>query len=165
MAQSSWLTLALKSAHGIYTGHLVSHRKKSNFTGFSRQIGRKIGRSCRKFRGKLRRETISKNQPLALEFFGQILLKSISVALIWPALLTFLTEVIICSFNNALEKWANVWVISMALLSLRCTHLSRKTSLVAWREEQQLYLQPNKRPHDMWFNFCKGQSCVSYHYM
>ena len=48
----------------------------NNFQG---QILRKIGRFHRKFRwGKLRQETISKKQPISLDFFWQISLKSIN---------------------------------------------------------------------------------------
>ena len=38
------------------------------------------------FGGKLRQETISKKQPISLDFFWQISLKSINFASIWPAL-------------------------------------------------------------------------------
>ena len=38
------------------------------------------------FGGKLRQETISKKEPILRDFFGQISLKSINLALIWPAL-------------------------------------------------------------------------------
>ena len=44
--------------------------KKSNFKGFSGQILGKIGRS-ENFGGKLRPETISKKQPISLDFFGK----------------------------------------------------------------------------------------------
>ena len=65
------------------------------------------------FTGKLRQETISKNQPISLGFFWQSLLKTINFASIWPALFNvFLTGIIICSFNNSLlEKWANAKVV------------------------------------------------------
>ena len=45
--------------------------KKSNFEGFSGQILRKIGRFHEKFLGQLRQETISKKQPILLDFFGK----------------------------------------------------------------------------------------------
>ena len=45
--------------------------KKSNFEGFSGQILRKIGRFHGKFWGKLRQETISKKQPISMDFFGK----------------------------------------------------------------------------------------------
>ena len=49
---------------------------------FQRQILRKIGRFHGKFRGggKPRHETISKKQPISLDFGGEILLKSINFA-------------------------------------------------------------------------------------
>ena len=47
---------------------------------FQGQILRKIGRFHGKFRGKLRQETISKKQPISLDFFWQISLKSINFA-------------------------------------------------------------------------------------
>ena len=54
------------------------------------------------FGGKLRQETISKKQPISLDFFWQISLKSINFASIWPALFNvFLTGIIMCSFNNS----------------------------------------------------------------
>ena len=67
------------------------------------------------FWGKLLSETISKKQPISLDFFGQISLKSINFALIWPALFNvFLTGIIICSFNNSsLEKWANAKAVNI----------------------------------------------------
>ena len=61
--------------------------KKAKFRGIFR--GKFLGKSAnftRKFGGKLRWETISKKQPILLDFFWQILLKSINFALIWPAL-------------------------------------------------------------------------------
>ena len=59
---------------GIFAG------KKSIFERFSGQILRKIGRFHEKFRGKLRQETISKKQPISLDIFWQISLKSINFA-------------------------------------------------------------------------------------
>ena len=58
--------------------------KSQNLKHFQEQMLRKIGRFHGKFRGKLRRrqETFSKKQPIWLDFFGQILLKSINFALI-----------------------------------------------------------------------------------
>ena len=120
---------------GIFRGKFA--KKSADFVGFSRRkvnIRRKIdqfhgilveksqiskdfwGKFLEKsadftgnFWGKLLSETISKKQPISLDFFGQISLKSINFALIWPALFNvFLTGIIICSFNNSsLEKWAN----------------------------------------------------------
>ena len=56
--------------------------KSQNSKHFQEQMLRKIGRFHGKFQGKLRRrqETISKKQPIWLDFFGQILLKSINFA-------------------------------------------------------------------------------------
>ena len=67
------------------------------------------------FGGKLRQEIISKKQPISLDFFRQISLKSINFASIWPALFNvFLTGIIICSFNNSsLGKWANAKAIDI----------------------------------------------------
>ena len=59
--------------HGLY-------RKKSKFRRKTRPISREI------LRGKLRQETISKKQPISLDFFLQISLKSINFASIWPVL-------------------------------------------------------------------------------
>ena len=54
---------------------------------FQGQILRKIGRFPGLFHGKfLRQETIGKKQPISLDFFWQISLKSINFASIWPAL-------------------------------------------------------------------------------
>ena len=82
---------------------------------FQGQIVRKIGRSHGKFRGKLHQETIGKKQPISLDFFWQISLKSINFASIWPALFNvFLTGIIICSFKySSLEKWANAKTINL----------------------------------------------------
>ena len=123
------------------TGLLIFRGKKSKISrDFQGQIRRKIGRfrgilaEKVKFRrifggklleksadftgnfgGKLRQETISKKQPISLDFFWQISLKSINFASIWPALFNvFLTGIIICSFNNSsLEKWANAKAINI----------------------------------------------------
>ena len=101
-----------------------------DFRGRKVKIRRKIGRFCGIFRGKLleksadvtgnfggklRQETISKKQPISLDFFWQISLKSINFASIWPALFNvFLTGIIIYSFNNSsLEKWANAKAINI----------------------------------------------------
>ena len=67
------------------------------------------------FRGKLRQETINKKQPISLDFFWQISLKSINFASIWPALFNvFLTGIIICSLNkSSVEPWANAKAINI----------------------------------------------------
>ena len=63
---------------GRFRGILAEQSQISrNFQG---QIVRKIGRSHGKFRGKLRQETIGKKQPISLDFFWQISLKSINFA-------------------------------------------------------------------------------------
>ena len=56
--------------------------------------------------GKPRQETISKKQPISLDFFWQISLKAINFASIRPALfnVVLLIGIVICSFNN---RWAN----------------------------------------------------------
>ena len=55
--------------------------KKSQISkDFQGQILRKIGRFHGKFGGKLHQETISKQQPILLDFFWQISLKSINFA-------------------------------------------------------------------------------------
>ena len=65
---------------GRFRGILAE--KSQNSKHFQEQMLRKIGRFHGKFRGKLRRrqETISKKQPIWLDFFGPILLKSINFA-------------------------------------------------------------------------------------
>ena len=61
---------------GRFRGILAEQSQISrNFQG---QIVRKIGRSHGKFREKLRQETIGKKQPISLDFFWQISLKSIN---------------------------------------------------------------------------------------
>ena len=102
---------------GRFRGILAEQSQISrNFQG---QIVRKIGRSHGKFRGKLRQETIGKKQPISLDFFWQISLKSINFASIWPALFNvFLTGIIMCSFNNSsLEKWANAKAINIMVIA------------------------------------------------
>ena len=61
-----------------FLGILVEKNQISK--DFQGQILRKIGRFHGKFRGKLRQETISKKQPIWLDFFWQISLKSINFA-------------------------------------------------------------------------------------
>ena len=70
---------------------------------FQGQILRKSADFTGNFGEKLRQETISKKQPILLDFFGQISLKSINFASISPALfnVVLLTGIIICSFNNS----------------------------------------------------------------
>ena len=112
----------------IFRGKFAGSRKIGRFRERKVKICRKIkfrrifrGKFLEKsadfmgnFGGKLRQETISKKQPISLDFFWQISLKSINFASIWPALFNvFLTGIIICSFNNSsLEKWANAKAIN-----------------------------------------------------
>ena len=83
----------------IFRGKFVE--KSADFTG--------------NFGGKLRQETINKKQPISLDFFWQISLKSINFASIWPALFNvFLTGIIICSLNkSSLEQSANAKAINI----------------------------------------------------
>ena len=103
---------------GIFAGKKSKFAEKSaDFAGYSReksqnsQTNRPISRvQCKKvkfwrifrgkfleksadftgnFGGKLPQETISKKQTISLDFFWQISLKSINLASIWPAFLTF----------------------------------------------------------------------------
>ena len=88
----------------------ISRKKKAKFRGIFRgKFAEKSADFTGNFGGKLRQETINKKQPISLDFFWQISLKSINFASIWPALFNvFLTGTIICSFNNcSLEEWAN----------------------------------------------------------
>ena len=74
---------------------------------FQGQVLRKIGRFHGKFRGKLRQETISKKQPISLDFFWQIWLKSINFASIWPALFNVFLKrdsTTVCSRNERMLK-------------------------------------------------------------
>ena len=62
------------------------------------------------FGGKVFQETISKKQPISLDFFWQISLKSTQFMSGYDqrCLTFFITGIIICSFNNnALEKCTN----------------------------------------------------------
>ena len=112
---------------GIFVGAKSNFAEKSaDFAGFWRKkvkfrrifMGKCLEKSADftgNFGAKLRQETISKKQPILLDFFWQISLKSINFASIWPALFNvFLTGIIICSFNNSsLEKWANAKAINI----------------------------------------------------
>ena len=71
--------------------------KSANFAGFSRKNvkfrrifrGKFLEKSADftgNFVGKLRHETISKKQLISLDFWGEISLKSINFASMWPAL-------------------------------------------------------------------------------
>ena len=90
-----------------------SQKKKSNFVGFlgtnlrkNRPISRKF---CASFPGKLHQKAIGKKWPILWLFSRQI-----SLEINWfsadqtSVFYVFLTEVIICSFNNnMLQKWTN----------------------------------------------------------
>ena len=102
-SQNSW---KIGWLHEIFAGEKSKIRRKvGRFRGilaeknqiskdFQGQILRKIGGFHGKFQGKLRQETISKKQPISLDFFWQISLKSINFALIWPAMFNvFLTAI------------------------------------------------------------------------
>ena len=59
------------------------------------------------FGGKLRQETVSKKQPISLDFFWQISLKLINFVSIWPALsnvVFFLTGIIILLFQQQFAR-------------------------------------------------------------
>ena len=86
--------------------HGILAEKSQISKDFQRKILRKIGRFHGNFGEKLRQETISKKQPILLDFFGQISLKSINFASISPALfnIILLTGIIIYSFNNSSLK-------------------------------------------------------------
>ena len=88
-------------------------KKKSNFAGF---LGTNLRKNCPvsqefrgSFRGKLHQKAIGKKWPILWLFSRQILLE-----IDWfytdqtSVFNVFLTEVIICSFNNnTLQKWTN----------------------------------------------------------
>ena len=97
-----------------------------DFRGRKVKIRRKIGRFCGIFRGKLleksadvtgnfggklRQETISKKQPISLDFFWQISLKSINFASIWPVLFNVFLRGILNhllfqqQFAREISKW------------------------------------------------------------
>ena len=68
----------LRRKIGRFRGILA---EKSQFSkDFQGQILRKIGRFMGNLGGKVRQETISKKQPISLDLFGQISLKSINFA-------------------------------------------------------------------------------------
>ena len=71
----------------LEAGLLIFRRKKANFLGIFR--GKFLEKSADftgNFGGKPRHETISKKQPISLDFGGEISLKSINFASMWPAL-------------------------------------------------------------------------------
>ena len=92
--------------------HRILAEKNSNFEGFLEKSADFAGN----FRGKLHQETISKKQPILLDFFLANFAKIDSIfASIWPALLNvFLTGITICFFKQQFaEKRANVKAIAI----------------------------------------------------
>ena len=103
------LGLLWKAAILFYAGLLIFRERKAkfhrNFRGkFVEKLTDFVGEKSKfteksvdftgNFGGKLRQETISKKQPISLDFFWQISLKSINFASIWPALFSiFLTGI------------------------------------------------------------------------
>ena len=82
-----------------------SQKKKSNFAGFfviNSRTNRPISRElCRNFLGKLRQKAIGRQQPILWLFSGQISLEVDWICADETSVFNvFLTEVIICSFNN-----------------------------------------------------------------
>ena len=90
-----------------------SRGKKSNFVGFLGSNSRKnrpISPEFRgKFQGKLRQKAMGKKRPILLLFSRQISLEIDRFCTDQTSVFNvFLTEVIICSFNNnTLKKWTN----------------------------------------------------------
>ena len=82
-----------------------SRKKNSNFMDFQGQIRGKIGQFCGNFAGVFganftKRQSV-KNGQFCGSFQGKFCQKSIGFALIRPVFFNvFLTEIIICSFNN-----------------------------------------------------------------
>ena len=91
--------------------------KKSNFEGFSGALKKLLEKSVDfmgNFGGKLRQETISKKQPISLDFLGANFAKIDQFCIDMTSVVNvFLTGIIICSFNNSsLEKWAKaLWLV------------------------------------------------------
>ena len=90
-----------------------SRKKKSNFAGFLGTNSRKNRRILQEFRGsfqgKLHQNAIGKKRPILWLFSRQISLEIDRFCADQTSLFNvFLTEVIICSFNNnMLQKWTN----------------------------------------------------------
>ena len=70
------------------------------------------------FGGKLRQESISRNQLISLDFFWQISLKSNNLASTWPALFnvfltgkSFALSTTICSRNERILKLLTLWLV------------------------------------------------------
>ena len=96
-----------------YAGLLIGSRKKSNFAGFLGANSRKNRPILRHFRGnvwgKLRRKSTGKKVRFCGYFLGNILSDIGRFCADQTSVFNvFLTEVIICSFNNnTLQKWTN----------------------------------------------------------
>ena len=96
-----------------YAGLLIGSGKKSKFAGFLGANSRKNRPILRHFRGnvwaKLRRKSIGKKGRFCGYFWGKILLDVDRLCADQTSVFNvFLTEVIICSFNNnTLQKWTN----------------------------------------------------------
>ena len=90
-----------------------SRKKKSNFAGFSgtkSQKNRSISWEFHgSFRGKLHQKAIGKKRPILWLFSRQISLEIDGFCADQTSIFSvFLTEVLICSFNNnTLQKWTN----------------------------------------------------------
>ena len=90
-----------------------SRKKKPNFAGFLGTNSRKNRRILQEFRGsfqgKLHQNAIGKKRPILWLFSRQISLEIDRFCADQTSLFNvFLTEVIICSFNNnTLQKWTN----------------------------------------------------------
>ena len=90
-----------------------SWKKKSNFMGFlatnSRRNRPVSWESHRSFRGKVHQKAISKKWPILWIYSRQISLEIYWICVDKTSVFNvFLTEVIICSFNNnTLQKWTN----------------------------------------------------------
>ena len=108
---------------GIFRGKFAE--KLADFAGFSRKKvkfrrifrGKLLEKSANltgNFGGKLRQETIGKKQLISLDFFGQILLKSINFASIWPALFNVFLLNMFCRhvFGNISGGFReNTWIL------------------------------------------------------
>ena len=96
-----------------YAGLLIGSGKKANFAGFLGANSRKHRPILWHFRGnvwgKLPRKSISKKGRFCGYFWGKILLDGDRLCADQTSVFNvFLTEVIICSFNNnTLQKWTN----------------------------------------------------------
>ena len=99
--------------HTILAGLLIGSGKKSNFAGFLGANSQKNQLILRHFHGniwaKLRRKSVGKKGRFCGYFWGKILSDVDRLCTNQTSVFNiFLTEVIICSFNNnTLQKWTN----------------------------------------------------------